>query len=153
YHSEPHPLLDCPSVPRQSHLRRLVSLVALGLLVGAVACSPSQAGGGSGSGNRIVTPAPAKPSQATPGPNAPQATATPAPASAPRLRGQNLSASDLYIGYRAILDNYVDPIDDTQLVKAAEDTLRQQLQDQAVLPMFSMPLMLMPSPSGDPDKD
>jgi C-terminal peptidase prc len=138
-------------VCRPFRLPRALSLVALGLLVGMVACSPSQAGGG-GSGNRRVTPPPEKPSQVTPAPNA-QATGTPVPATAPRVRGQNLTASDLYLGYRAILDDYVDPIDDTQLVTAAEDTLRQQLQQQAVLPMVSLPLALAAGPVGDADRD
>lgn len=130
----------------------MVGLAAV-LLALLVACSPSQLGSGSAQGNRRVTPPPEKPSQITPGPAGAQS-ATPTPASTgTRLRGQSLSAAELYIGYRALLDNYVDPIDNTQLVKAAGDVLRQGAQQQAALPMFTMPLNLAPAPSGDADRD
>src|SRR5919204_3803319 len=142
------------SLPRPvCRRRRRLSHVGVGLLlVATLACSPSQLAGGSSQGNRRVTPPPEKPSQITPAPGATQATPTPT-GGGTRLRGQGLAASDLYLGYRAILDNYVDPIDNATLVKAAEDALRQRLQQQAVLPMFSIPLSLAAAPSGDAERD
>ena len=137
-------------MPRPPVFRRLLSIFAVGLLVGTVACSPSQLGGSS-QGNRRVTPPPEKSSPNTPGPAA-QPTRAPVSTGA-RLRGTGLSASELYAGYRALLDNYVDPIDSIQLVKAATDVLRQRLQQQPVLPMFSLPLAMVPPPTGDADKD
>jgi carboxyl-terminal processing protease len=59
----------------------------------------------------------------------------------------------LYAAYRAILDTYVDPVDDTQLIKAATASLRQGLQDQPALPMVTLPLTLVSAQSGNPDKD
>jgi len=119
------------------------------LLVGTlVACTPG--GGGSTSGNRIVTPPPAPRATATPG--GPEATAAPAAAPA-RIRGQGLSAGELYAAYRAILDTYVDPVDQTQLIRAATDSLQRGLRDQVSLPMTTMPVQLLPQPTGNADRD
>lgn len=136
--------------------RRLAALPAL-LLLFVLACSPGDVGG-QGGGNRIVTPVPA-----TRQPSAPAAPATPAAQGTPttsttstaaHLRGQGLSSAELYTAYRAILDTYVDPVDDAQLIKAARDTLQQGLKDQVALPLATLPLQLAPPPtSGDPDKD
>jgi carboxyl-terminal processing protease len=117
-----------------------------------VACTPSTSGG-STSGNRIVTPPPASQQQGaqpTPGP-AGVATPTAAAATA-HLRGEGLSASQLYTAYRAILDNYVDPVDDTQLVQAAADGLRKGLKDQPNLPLVTLPLQLV-APTGSAERD
>jgi carboxyl-terminal processing protease len=130
----------------------IVRFFAVLTLVALVACTPSS---GSTSGNRIVTPPPAKP-QATPGaPGTPSAisTAAPATASSARLRGTGMSAAELYTGYRAILDTYVDPVDESTLIKAATDSLRKGLQDQANLPLLTMPLLLVSPASGNADKD
>ena len=64
-----------------------------------------------------------------------------------------MSASELYAGYRAILDTYVDPVDDTTLIKAAADSLRKGLADQASLPLITMPLFLVNPSSGNPDRN
>jgi len=69
------------------------------------------------------------------------------------LRGEGLSSSELYTAYRAILDTYVDPVDNTQLIKAAADTLRQQLRSQTTLPLVTLPLALLGGGSGNVDKD
>jgi carboxyl-terminal processing protease len=135
-------------------VRRFSQLVIFGCLAVLVGCTPTTGGGPSG-GNRIVTPPPApKPqpgSQPTPGPQD-----TPVPtdtaATAARVRGQGLSSAELYTAYRAILDTYVDPVDDTQLIKAAAASLRQGLQGQGSLPMVTLPLQLV-APRGDVDKD
>jgi carboxyl-terminal processing protease len=74
------------------------------------------------------------------------------PTTSARVRGQGLSSAELYTAYRAILDTYVDPVDDKQLIKAAADSLRQGLQSQASLPMVTLPLLLV-APRGDADKD
>ena len=121
-----------------------------------VACTPQ--GGGGATGNRIVTPAPAaKPgARATPAPTDTTATAPAAPAAgstAARLRGEGLSSADLYAAYRAILDMYVDPVDNRQLIGAAADTLRQALRQVPALPMVTMPLDLVGGTTGDADKD
>src|SRR5204862_7086221 len=108
----------------------------------------------------IVTPAPVpaapKPqpgAQPTPGAvDTPAAGVSAAAATATRIRGQGLSSAQLYTAYRAILDTYVDPVDDAQLIKAATDTLRQGLQGQGSLPMLTVPLQLV-APRGDVDKD
>src|SRR5438105_7425128 len=114
----------------QSSLRipRTLAVVCLFVLA---ACTP--AGGGSSSGNRIVTPAAAaKPSGARTTPT-PVDTSAPAPASSSsastsaRLRGESLSSTDLYTAYRAILETYVYPGVNTQLSRAAADGLRQGL--------------------------
>src|SRR5262249_39619040 len=138
-------------------LRRSLRCAPLLVMAALVACSPG--GGATGGGNRIVTPPPAaaraNPS-ATPAPGAPAApgtSATPTPAGTTRIRGEGLSATELYTAYRAILDTYVDPVDDTQLVKAATDSLRQGLQNQVALPMVTLPLQLAPPPTGNVDKD
>jgi len=76
-----------------------------------------------------------------------------APGAATQIRGQGLSSAQLYTAYRAILDTYVDPVDDTQLIKAATDTLRQGLQSQPNLPMVTLPLQMVPGTTGNADKD
>jgi len=120
-----------------------------------VACTPG--GGASSGGNRIVTPAPAaKPPgpQATPAAGAPAGAATqPEAPSSAHVRGGGLSASDLYVAYRAILDTYVDPVDNTTLINAASNSLRQGLRSQATLPMVSMPLDLVGGLTGDANRD
>jgi carboxyl-terminal processing protease len=105
--------------------------------------------GGGGQGNRRVTP-PAETQRGTPGV---RAQATPTPASNARLRGEGLSSTDLYVAYRAILDNFVDPVSDTQLVQAARDSLNERLQNEAMLPMFTLPLTLVSAPVGNPERD
>ena len=133
------------------YIRALI-VVAVSVLV---ACTPQ--GGGSASGNRIVTPAPARPSgaRATPGPTDTTTTAPAAVAgsTAARLRGEGLSSADLYPAYRAILDMYVDPVDSRQLISAASDALRQGLRGVPALPMLTMPLDLVGGTTGDADKD
>ena len=64
-----------------------------------------------------------------------------------------MSASELYVAYRAILDNYVDPVDDTQLIKAASDSLQQGLHAQPTLPLLTMPLYMVGGLSGNADQD
>lgn len=64
-----------------------------------------------------------------------------------------MSSAELYTAYRAILDTYVDPVDDAQLIKAATDSLRQELQSQPSLPLLTMPLQLVSSSTGNADKD
>jgi carboxyl-terminal processing protease len=137
--------------------RRFARLVALLCLAGLVGCTPAGGAGGSG-GNRIVTPVPAKPGAGQPTPSgastpATVATATPINSSAPRLRGQGLTSAELYTAYRAILDTYVDPVDDARLIKAAADSLRSGLQAQASLPMVTMPLQLVSGATGNVDRD
>jgi len=121
-----------------------------------VACTPG--GGGASGGNRIVTPPPApKPTgpQAPPNPAAtPGALPQTAPAApAARLRGGGLTSSELYVAFRAILDTYVDPVDDRQLINAATSSLRQGLRAQPMLPMVTMPLDLVDSGRGSPERD
>jgi carboxyl-terminal processing protease len=125
-----------------------------------VACAPG--GGGSASGNRIVTPPPAARTaggQPTPGPAAtpgaasPSTPATPAPAPFVTLRGEGLSSTELHVAYRAILDNYVDPVDNKQLIIAASNALRQSLADTGALPLVTMPLNLVGNLSGNADQD
>ena len=70
-----------------------------------------------------------------------------------RLRGESLSSADLYAAYRGILETFVDPVYNTQLVKAAADALRQDLQQQPTLPMLTMPLQMVAPASGDVDRD
>jgi carboxyl-terminal processing protease len=62
-------------------------------------------------------------------------------------------SSDLYVAYRAILDNYVDPVDDTQLINAAASTMRQGLGDQPSLPLLRMPLEMVGGLTGNADQD
>jgi len=64
-----------------------------------------------------------------------------------------MSSAELYVAYRAILDTYVDPVDDTQLLKAATDSLRQGLGSQPTLPMLTMPMVMMGGLTGNPDQD
>jgi carboxyl-terminal processing protease len=60
----------------------------------------------------------------------------------------------MYTAYRAILDKYVDPVDDTQLIKAASDALHTDVQtQQGLLPLVTLPLQLSASATGDADKD
>jgi carboxyl-terminal processing protease len=71
-----------------------------------------------------------------------------------RLRGAGeLSSSELYLAYREILDTYVDPVDNTKLIKAATDSLRQGVSSQPVLPLMTMPLDLVNASSGNVDRD
>jgi carboxyl-terminal processing protease len=141
-----------PVHAHQNHrLVRLAAILSLSLLV---ACTPG--GGSTGGGNRIVTPPPARPSgtQATPNPAATPSAASPAAApSTARLRGGGLTASDLYLAYREILDTYVDPVDNTTLIKAATDSLRQGLHTQPTLPLLTLPMDLVTSGSGNADRD
>lgn len=69
------------------------------------------------------------------------------------MRGGGLSSSDLYVAYREILDTYVDPVDNTKLIQAATDALRQGVHSQPTLPMMTMPLDLVSANSGNPDRD
>jgi carboxyl-terminal processing protease len=64
-----------------------------------------------------------------------------------------MSSAELYVAYRAILDIYVDPVDDTQLIKAATDNLRQGFSSQPTLPMITMPMDMMGGLTGNPDQD
>ena len=64
-----------------------------------------------------------------------------------------MSAAELYTAYRAILDMYVDPVDDAQLVTAAADSLRPGLRTRPTLPLSTMPLLLVGGLSGNPDRD
>jgi carboxyl-terminal processing protease len=140
-------------------VRRISSFSAVLLAAALVACSPSGLGGqSSGSGNRIVTPVPAR--QATPAQGAPQPQGTAVPATTTSsgggfvpIRGGGLRATDLHAAYRAILDNYVDPVDDKQLIQAARNSLQQDLHDQVTLPLTTMSLQLVPAPTGDADQD
>ncbi len=135
------------NVPRLS--RYLPNLAALLLLLNMVGCSAVGLGGGGGGGNRILTPPPAP--RATPG--ATSDSGTPVSVAPTRLRGGGLSSTDLYVGYRALLDRYVDQIDPGLLIGAATDSLRNALRDQAALPMMTMPVQLVPAPTGNADKD
>lgn len=78
-----------------------------------------------------------------------QAGAPAASAPAPSV----LSSSDLLVAYRAILDRFVDPVDSAEMVRTARDTLRETLQTQALLPLFTAPLDLMADPTGNPQQD
>jgi len=64
-----------------------------------------------------------------------------------------LSAAELYVGYRAILDNYVDPVDDTQLITAASGSLQQGLRGQPAPPLLTMPMYMVGGLSGNADQD
>ena len=64
-----------------------------------------------------------------------------------------MSAAELYSAYRAILDSYVDPVDDAQLLTAAAESLRQGLRAQANLPLSTMPILLVGGLSGNADRD
>jgi carboxyl-terminal processing protease len=122
------------------------------LALSLVACSPGALGGSSG-GNRIVTPAPApRQPAASPVPGA-QATPGAVAAGSSRLRTESLTSAELYLGYRAILDTYVDPIDDAQLITAASESLQRSLAEQVTLPLLTMPLQLVAAPTGNPDRD
>lgn len=153
-----HRLLQPTSVHADRRIPRILALASLCVLV---ACTPASGTTGPTTGNRIVTPVPA--GAAAPKPGAPSSTPgtqdTPAPAdtTAPPptalIRGQGLSSAQLYTAYRAILDTYVDPVDDAQLIKAATDTLRQGLQTTPTLPMLTLPLQMLPAATGNADKD
>jgi carboxyl-terminal processing protease len=122
------------------------------LLVAATACSAVGLGN-QGGGNRIVTPPPAPRATtvtATPGVDETPATASAGPA---RLRGEGLSASDLYTAYRAIVDTFVDPIDGEQLIRAGTDSLRASLDGQVNLPLLTLPVQLLPNTTGNVDRD
>jgi len=133
---------------------RVVRLLTALSLVALTACSPASGSGG----NRIVTPPPEskpQPGQQAPAPGTPSATPGPTDAvvsTSARLRGTGMSASELYIAYRAIIDTYVDPVDDTTLINAAAASLRKGLADQSSLPLLTMPLLLA-NPTGNADKD
>jgi carboxyl-terminal processing protease len=119
-----------------------------------VACTPGGGGAGGQGGNRIVTPPPAR-QQATPSAAATPGTATaanPNP-STTRLRGGGLTSSDLYVAYRGLLDTYVDPLDNTKLIRAATDALLQGVHSQPALPLVTMPLDLVSATSGNVDRD
>lgn len=64
-----------------------------------------------------------------------------------------MSSSDLYVAYRAILDNYVDPVDNTQLINAASSTLLQGLSNQPTLPLLTMPMKMVGGLTGNADQD
>jgi carboxyl-terminal processing protease len=147
------------SVPAARRPARFLVIASFSVLV---ACAPASGTGAPTTGNRIVTPAPvatgaAKPQagvQPTPGAlDATAPTDTPAPATSARLRGEGLSSAELYTAYRAILDRYVDPVDDTQLIKAATDSLRSGLQNQPSLPLVTLPLQLVSGTTGNEDRD
>src|SRR5947208_3567992 len=100
-----------------------------------------------------TAPKPTAGPRATPNALDAPTTAATGAATAPRLRGAGLTASELYTAYRAILDTYVDPVDDKQLIGAAADGLRQELRKQPTLPMIQMPIQLVGGMTGDPDRD
>jgi carboxyl-terminal processing protease len=140
---EPPHLIYVVSRISRFHVRLLAPL----LLSVLVACMP--AGPAATSGNRIVTPPPEPRGTVTPG-----SAETPVPAAAPaRLRGQGLSAAELYAAYRAIVDTYVDPVDQAQLIRAATESLQNGLRDQVSLPLATLPVQLLPQASGNPDRD
>jgi carboxyl-terminal processing protease len=101
-----------------------------------------------------AAPNPQPGAQPTPGTlDTPAPIDTTAPPTTVQIRGQGLSSAQLYTAYRAILDTYVDPVDDSQLIKAASDSLRQGLQGQPNLPMVTLPLQMVPGTTGNADKD
>jgi carboxyl-terminal processing protease len=131
------------------------SLVAWALLATTLACTSPASNPG---GNRIVTPPPEARQpvpNGTPGPGAtPGANATPAAGTALVASPTGaLNSDELHAGYQALIDNYVDPVDGDQLIKAGSDALRQQMSDQVVLPMVSLPLEMLPDPTGNADRD
>ncbi len=105
--------------------------------------------GNQATGNRIVTPPPA-PRTVTATPSVSEAAPT---AAAVQLRGQGLASTDLYTAYRALVETYVDPIDETQLIGAAVEGLRASLRNQVGLPLMTMPLELAPPPTGNAERD
>lgn len=64
-----------------------------------------------------------------------------------------LDGSDLGLAYRFIISNFVEPVDDRQLIDAGAEALRSALRDVGVLPLDTAPLDLMPLPEGNPDSD
>ncbi len=149
-------LLQPTSVHAHRRLFRVLAVASLSILA---ACSQASTSGKNApsAGNRIVTPGPAgaapnpQPTPAGQGPSAAIPAATPGLAA--QLRGQGLSSAQLYTAYRAILDTYVDPVDDTQLINAAADTLRRGVQAQSNLPLLTLPLQMLPVTTGNADKD
>jgi carboxyl-terminal processing protease len=132
-------------VPRPHHY--LIRLPAL-LLIAAVACTPTAAPGAPSGGNRIVTPPPVPKATPAPGADAPAVTTAP-----PRVRGEGMSAGDLYSAYRALVDTYVDPVDQSQLIGAATESLRKGVQGQVALPLATLPVQLVPQPTGNAERD
>src|SRR4051812_49679071 len=74
---------------------------------------------------------------------APAAEATPgAQAAAPAAPAQpsHLTVFDLQVAYQLLLQQYVDPLDHEQLLKAARKALRDSMLENGALPLDTMPL-------------
>lgn len=126
---------------RSAYARRASLLIVLAsllsVLVGCTEADPSTAP----RANRRVNPPPEI--SATPGSGA-------APAS---LKRGPMSASDLERAFRALMEQYVDPLDHRQLLGAATVGLRESLEERGTLPLFTLPLDLQPPGTRNPSRD
>lgn len=64
-----------------------------------------------------------------------------------------MSSTDLFLAYQAILNRYVDPVQDGPLVQAATSALRSSLTEDPRLPLPLAPLDLIPAPTNNPTED
>lgn len=133
-------------------LRTALSLATAVLLAtGLAACSLGDGPGGRGPGNRRVEP-PVELRQPSP---LPSPVASPGPGATPAAptREGPLTSAELGRAYRAIYDRFVDKLDHKQLIRAAREGLRAALEQEAVLPLATLPLDLQPPLSDNLDKD
>lgn len=126
------------SPARRLLLRQAAPLAALLLVGGCTASSPAD----------LSSP------RATPPPLPRSGPARASDAAAPLLQGSVLSARDLYPAYRAILDDYVEPVSPATLLQAAQTAVRQATQQQPrPMPLSLMPMMLAPAATGNAEAD
>jgi carboxyl-terminal processing protease len=130
-------------VHRPIRLSNLVAaLLTVLFVVSVTACSSLQQIASPQSGNRRVNPPPETqqaPTRVGTGPAL--------------LREGPMSSAELRLVFRAILERFVDRLDHGKLIRAGADGLRSALRQEGVLPMFTAPLDLLPSPSGNIDED
>lgn len=132
---------------RPSRLRSRTSLLlgSLGLAIVLSGCASTSQSGGSAVSNARVTPPPEI--SLTPG------VATGTPVAAAPATPRVMAAVDLERAFRALTEQFVDVVDHRILLKAASQALKDSLATLQLLPLFTLPLDVQPTPTKNPQRD
>lgn len=127
-------------------LRLLTLLLAAGLLLGA--CAPGDGAASSRGAQRVSPPPETGTSGGASGGAGLQVGSGPT-----RTRAGAMSAVEIGLVYQLIQERFVDEVPYTQLLEAATTALRESLQEQGALPLFTLPVDLIGKPTGNKERD